>query len=165
MDVNATKGQQWEDMAMEEGFTIWFCSSTQGCWTVALDGWAETPSWRACLVFVNGVWTTNLDKYMSWMAGSWQGEHCSSFWVGSSWFHRQDAKESMVNGLCFSQDGYSHPKKMVVILISFTKGCSGICEPLGRYGHANWDMLSRVWYSRKGFLARKTGPVLWNDGF
>lgn len=51
-------------------------------------------------------------------------------------------------------------QKMIVIFISFTKGCSDRCELLGCYGSANWDMLSEVWYSRKRFLARKRGPVL-----
>ena len=50
-------------------------------------------------------------------------------------------------------------QKRMVILISFTKGCSDRCELLGCYGSANWDMLSEVWYNRKGFLARKRGPV------
>lgn len=48
-------------------------------------------------------------------------------------------------------------QKKMVILTSFAKGCSDTWELLGCYGSANWDMLSEVWYRRKGFLARKNG--------
>lgn len=161
------KGKQWEEMDIEEGFVVWFCSSTEGCWTAVLDKWAETTSWRASLLFVNGGWTTSLDKviWLRWQIhGKW-GEPYSSFWVGSSWFDQQDVKESMGTGLRLSLKVAIPIQKMIVIFISFTRGCSDRCELLGCYGSANWDMLSEVWYSRKRFLARKRGPVLWNDGF
>lgn len=160
------KGKQWEEVAMEEGFMIWFCSSTRGCWTAALDRWAETPSWSTTLLFVNGVWTTSLDKYVTEMAGSWQVRWTLLFllsWIKLVWLARcqgECGKWSLSLSMWLSPS-----KKMVIILNSFTKGCSDRCELLGCYGSANGDMLSEVWYSRKGFLARKTGPVLWNDGF
>lgn len=161
MDDNAVQRTKCEEGATEQDSGIWLCSSMQGYCAAVLNRKAESTCWGTSLFFMNGVQTkkyTNLcDLDRTFMACKVSPTFALSHTklVGLARCQGEHKERFLSLSLRLSTT-----KKKKVILISSAKGCSDTRELLGCCGSANWHMLSEVWYSRKGFLARKRGLVL-----